>query len=204
MAAWLAQLKSRLLLPPKEREGEDEQLPPEELALRLAFRLTRLDAMRQAVDDLKGGEVLGRDVFCRGAPEGIGARPSGQPTAELYDLLKAYGARRVAVARRHVRITPPLVYALADARHRIMRGLPKSHDWRDLISMLPPDDLFAEPPPRASVLASAFAAGLELAKEGRAELRQDGMFAPIFVRARQVVAVVGEPSSISDAAGGAA
>lgn len=186
MAAWLAQLKSRLLLPPKEREGEDEQLAPEELSRRLAFRLTRLEAMRQAVDDLKAGEVLGRDVFTRGAPEGIGARPSGQPTAELFDLLKAYGARRVAVARQHVRITPPLVYTLADARHRIMHGLPKSHDWRDLLSMLPADDLFAEPPPRASVLASAFAAGLELAKEGRAELRQDALFAPIFVRARDV------------------
>lgn len=185
MASWLAQLKSRLLLPAKEREDDAEQLPPEELARRLAFRLTRLDAMRDAVDRLKAGELLGRDVFTRGAPEGLGARPSGQPTAELYDLLKAYGERRVAVARQRMRIKPPLVYALADARHRIMQRVAAVKDWSDLASLLPPDDLFAEAPPRRSRLASAFAASLELAKEGRADLRQDDVFAPLYVRARE-------------------
>jgi segregation and condensation protein A len=183
MAAWLAQLKSRLLLPQKEREPE-EALAPEEMARRLAFRLKRLDAMRRAVQDLHGGHVLGRDVFARGAPEGIGARPAGAPAAELHDLLKAYAQRRVAVARQRYRLPAPKVYALADARHRLLRQLPRDHAWRDLTSFLPTDDLFADPPPRRSVLASAFAAGLELAKEGRAELRQEGLFAPIYLRGR--------------------
>jgi segregation and condensation protein A len=184
MAAWLAQLKSALLLPPKEREPEEE-LPPEEQARRLAFRLKRLDAMRQAAEDLRAGLLLGRDVFTRGAPEGVGVEPTGAPAAALYDLLKAYGERRVAVARQHYHIKPPLVYALADARHRLMRNMPPSGDWADLTSFLPADDLFAEAPPRRSVLASAFAAGLELAKEGRAELRQDTAFAPVYVRRRE-------------------
>jgi segregation and condensation protein A len=183
MAAWLAQLKSRLLLPAKERAPE-ETFAPEELARRLAFRLKRLDAMRRAVQDLHGGLVLGRDVFGRGAPEGIGARPSGAPAAVLHELLKAYAHRRVAVARQRYRLPAPKVYALADARHRLLRHLPRDRAWRDLTSFLPPDDLFADPPPRRSVLASALAAGLELAKEGRAELRQEGLFTPIFVRGR--------------------
>lgn len=186
MAAWLAQLKSRLLLPAKEREDEEE-LPPEEQARRLAFRLKRLDAMRRAVEDLNAGEVLGRDVFARGAPEGVGARPSGAPTAALFDLLKAYAARRTAVARQHMRIVTPRVYALDDARLGLMRRLPEGPDWSDLEALLPSDEAFADPPPRRSVLASAFAAGLELAKEGRAELRQDRLFAPVLVRRRAAV-----------------
>jgi segregation and condensation protein A len=183
MAAWLAQLKSRLLLPAEER-APDEILPPEEQARRLAFRLKRLDAMRRVVEDLRAGQLLGRDVFTRGAPEGVGARPSGAPTAELYDLLKAYAQRRVAVARQRYRLPAPRIYPLADARHRLLRQLPPDREWRDLTSFLPPDDVFAEPPPRRSRLASAFAAGLELAREGRAELRQDRPFAPLFVRGR--------------------
>ncbi len=183
MAAWLAHLKSRLLLPAKEREPE-ETLAPEEQARRLAFRLTRLDAMRRAVENLHARRLLGRDVFARGAPEGIGARDAGAPTAEIYDLLKAYGARRSAVARQRYRLPAPRVYALAEARHRLLQSLPRDHDWRALTAFLPSDDLFAEPPPRRSMLASAFAAGLELAKEGRAEIRQDALFAPVYVRSR--------------------
>jgi segregation and condensation protein A len=183
MAAWLAQLKSRLLLPAPEREP-DEELPPEEQARRLAFRLTRLDAMRRAVEELNERWVLGRDVFVRGAPEDIAAEPSGAPTAELYDLLKAYGARRVAVAKKRYTLPAPKVYALDDARARLKATLPQRKGWFELSSALPPDDLFADPPPRRSVLASAFAAGLELAKEGTAELRQDETFAPIFLRGR--------------------
>ena len=141
--------------------------------------------MRQAVEDLNAGHLLGRDVHVRGAPEGVGAADaSGAPTATLYDLLKAYGERRTTVARRRYRIAAPRVYALADARHRLVQDLPANGDWRDLTSFLPADDLFADPPPRRSVLASAFAAGLELAKEGRADLRQDGVFEPLFVRKR--------------------
>jgi segregation and condensation protein A len=200
MAAWLAQLKSRLLLPAKEREA-GEVLAPEELARRLAFRLRRLDAMRRAVQDLHGGQLLGRDVFDRGAPEGIGARPSGAPAAELHDLLKAYCQRRVAVSRQRYRLPAPNVYALADARRRLLNDLPRNSDWRDLTSFLPPDDLFADPPPRRSVLASAVAAGLELAKEGRAELRQESHFAPIFVRGRAAprVAIVQNDEAADEA-----
>jgi segregation and condensation protein A len=194
MAAWLAQLKSRLLLPAKEREP-DEVLPPEEQARRLAFRLKRLDAMRQAGQDLQSGLVLGRDVFVRGAPEGLGVRASGAPGAELHDLLKAYATRRVAVARQRYTLPAPKVYALADARHRLLRNLPPDHDWRDLTSFLPSDDLFAEPPPRRSVLASAFAAGLELAKEGRAEIRQEAPFEPIYVRKREGTRVEDLPAN---------
>jgi segregation and condensation protein A len=183
MAAWLAQLKSRLLLPAKEREP-GEALAPEEQARRLAFRLKRLAAMRQAASDLQSGRVLGRVVFLRGAPEGIGARPTGAPTAEIYDLIKAYAVRRTAAAHQRYRPRAPRVYPLADARCRLLQALPKDESWRDLTAFLPDDDVFAEPPPRRSVLASAFAAGLELAKEGRAELRQEELFAPVYVRGR--------------------
>src|SRR5262249_6967316 len=135
MAAWLAQLKSRLLLPAKERAPEEE-LAPQEPARRLAVRLQRLDRKAFGVRVLYGRMLLGRDVCGRGAPEGIGERPAGAPSAELYDLLKAYAQRRVAVARQRYRLPAPKVYALADARHRLLRNLPPDHDWRDLTSFL--------------------------------------------------------------------
>jgi segregation and condensation protein A len=138
--------------------------------------------MRRAAERLHDGRVLGRDVFARGAPEGIGARAAGAPSAEIYDLLKAYTARRSTVVRARYRPPLPRVYALADARHRLLGALPKDQNWRDLAAVLPSNEAFPEPPPRRSVLASAFAAGLELAKEGRAELRQGKLFAPIYVR----------------------
>lgn len=186
MAAWLTLLKSKLLLPRAEGEARDEDgLPPEELAKRLAFRLRRLEAMRLAGERLQGGNIDGRDVRARGAPEGVRARSSAFE-ASLYDLLKAYGGRRSTTACARVRIPRPNVYALDDARVRLERLLPQAASWRALNELAPPAHAFSgEPPPAPSRLASAFCAALELTRDGSAELRQEALFGALFVRARR-------------------
>ncbi|MCG8440380.1 MAG: segregation/condensation protein A [Caulobacterales bacterium] len=190
MAAWLAYLKSRLLLPKPERDDDEDALPPEELARRLAFRLRRLEAMRAAADRLYEAELLDRDVFARGAPEGVRTETAPEWSADLYDLLKAYGFRRSKNARGAWRRPRPAVYALEDARARLKAMLGAGDDWRQLDLFLPePGTLGAPVPGRASVMASAFVAGLELSKSGHAEIRQDAAFGPIYVRARTLRAV---------------
>jgi len=182
MAAWLAWLKSRLLLPRAETEPEQAE-DAEAAAKALAFRLQRLEAMRNAVDTLFRGERLGRDVFPRGAPEGLRRRTTPVWQADLYDLLKAYGERRSIVARSSVRFDPPPVLPLEEARERLQARLPEAEDWRTLESLLPPPAaLGAAPPPKKSISASGFAASLELVKEGLAELRQAETFAPLWLR----------------------
>jgi segregation and condensation protein A len=176
MAAWLAYLKSALLLP-----GDPEVEPnPEELALRLQLRLQRLDAMREAGARLMARDRIGRDVFERGAPEGLRLvrRPLWQ--ASLYDLLAAYGA--VTARNRpvmHVVARRP-VMTLEAALRWIEDLLGTAVDWTELEHFLPaaPDPGLAR-----SARASSFLAMLELAKQGRLELRQAGPFEPLWVRA---------------------
>ena len=175
MAAWLAYLKSCLLLP-KDPEVEPG---PEELALRLQLRLQRLDAMREAGARLMAGDRIGRDVFLRPHPEGLPLVRRARWEAGLYDLIAAYGRLRASsepvvhvVARRAVM---PLDEAIA----RIERLVGARLDWARLESFLPETQDQAY---RRSALASSFVAALELARQGRVALAQDAPFAPLMVK----------------------
>ncbi|HEY0316171.1 MAG TPA: ScpA family protein [Sphingomonas sp.] len=176
MAAWLAYLKSGLLLP---RDPEVEP-SPEELALRLQLRLQRLDAMREAGARLMGRDRLGRDVFARGAPEGLKLIRKAAWQAELFDLIAAYGA--VTARNRpvmHVVSRRP-VMSLEAALQRVEAMLGHAMDWTALERFLPAT---LDPALARSSRASSFLAMLELAKQGRLELRQDEAFDTLWVRA---------------------
>jgi segregation and condensation protein A len=179
MAAWLAYLKSLLLLP----RDPEMQPSPEELALRLQLRLQRLGAMREVASRLLARDRLGRDVFVRGAPEGISIDRKSRWTADLFALIQAYGAinARNAPVVHMVRERP--VVTLDAALERIARLLGDLRDWIDLRLLLPPAAPGGDPRLARSALASSFAAALELAKQGRAELAQDHVFAPLRLRA---------------------
>jgi segregation and condensation protein A len=176
MAAWLAYLKSCLLLP--KDTGQDPS--PEELALRLQLRLQRLSAMREAGARLLARDRLGRDVFARGAPEGLRVIRKAAWQAELYDLISAYGAIR---ARNepvvHIVSRRP-VMTLEEALLRVERLLGTSLQWADLRSFLPETQ---DPEFRKSALASSFVAALELARKGKVEIEQADPFAPLMIRA---------------------
>ncbi len=176
MAAWLAYLKSGLLLP---RDPEVEP-SPEELALRLQLRLQRLDAMREAGARLMGRDRIGRDVFERGAPEGLRVIRKAAWQAELFDLIAAYGA---ITARNkpvmHVVSRRP-VMSLEAALQRVEAMLGAAMDWTALERFLPAT---LDPQLARSSRASSFLAMLELAKQGRLELRQEGAFDTLWVRA---------------------
>ena len=176
MAAWLAYLKSCLLLP---REPHVEP-SPEELALRLQLRLERLNAMREAGARLMARDRMGRDVFAFAAPHGLRTVRKAQWDAQIFDLIAAYGAvnaRQVpvmhVVARRHV-------MTLDEAITRLSRLIGSFIDWTEISRFVPQSD---DPVFRKSALASSFVAALELAKQGRIELQQDEAFAPLMVRA---------------------
>lgn len=189
MAAWLAYLKSRLLLP-KEK---DDSLEPgaEELAARLAFRLQRLQAMRDAAARLMTRPRLGRGVFARGMPEGVRTVRDTQWTAQIYDLLKAYADQRSRTVKRVHVVKARTVWSIKEARARLEQLVGESSgSWEQL-------DLFLESylpaeEQRATVKAASFGATLEMAREGLIELRQDGPFAPIYMR-RKVQGARWEP-----------
>ena len=175
MAAWLAYLKSALLLP---RDPEQEP-DPEELALRLQLRLERLAAMREAGARLMARNRLGRDVFVRSAPEGLRTIRHARWHAENYDLISAYG--RVSARTRPVMhvVADREVMTLEAALGRVSRLIGIELDWATLESFLPDGSGRL----RKSALASSFLAALELAKQGRVELRQQAPFAPLYLRA---------------------
>jgi len=179
MAAWLAYLKSRLLLPVAEGD-----LGPsaEDMATALALRLRRLEAIRNAADQLTSRPQLGRDVFGRGAPEPIADIKHPEWTATLYDLLTAYAAQRQKSALAHVRFPPRTVWSLADARDALERLVGMSQDWSRLDEYLM--SYLVEPAMRATVTASSFAAVLEMVREGQVEVQQGEAFTPIFLRKR--------------------
>ena len=176
MAAWLAYLKSGLLLP---RDPEVEP-SPEELALRLQLRLERLNAMREAGARLMARDRLGRDVFLRGSPEGLRTQRKALWQAEIYDLIAAYG---VITARTrpvmHV-VAQRAVMTLEAALERVSRLIGSRIEWDTIESFLPGE---ATGTFRKSALASSFVAALELARQGRVELRQKSAFAPLYLRA---------------------
>lgn len=184
MAAWLAFLKSKLLLPKPRKD--DEEAPAEVLVAALAFRLRRLEAMRAAGEALYARPIAQRDVMMRGMPEGVRSTRSVIYEAELYDLLKAYAHRRSLQARSTYRPFVPKVYGLETARGRLEGLIPQVRDWQDLDSLLPEEqELGEDPPPRRSVRASSMLAALEITKEGRARLRQREAYAPLFVRSEK-------------------
>ncbi len=182
MAAWLAWLKSRLLLPAPPEE-EEEAPDAEEMAQRLAFRLARLQAMREAGKALLQRPRLGVDVFARGAPEPVLVQDSPTYDHDLTDLLKAYaGIVRRKVAKRRYHIDPQPVWTIHEVREALEQTI------GDLVEWAPLDEILANSLPddgmRRSALASGFAASLELAREGRLELRQEASFAPLYARRR--------------------
>ena len=175
MAAWLAYLKSCLLLP-KDPEADPSA---EEIALRLQLRLQRLDAMREAGARLLGRDRIGRDVFARGAPEGLRLVRKSAWQARAFDLYAAYGTVKArAMPPLHV-IHPRSVMTLEEALDRVGRMLGTRLDWTRLEAFLPStqDPLF-----RRSALASSFVAALELARRGRVDIAQDAAFTPIMLR----------------------
>lgn len=180
MAAWLAFLKSRLLLPPEPGEAGPSA---EDLAAHLAFQLERLGAMRDAAARLMGRDQLGRDFFVRGVPEDLTHHRKVSYTATLLDLMRAYAQIRTKDEFRPFVLDRENVYTMEQALER-MRGLiGYVGDWAMLVSFLP-DGWDATPMARRSVLASHFAAVLEMAKRGQVVLRQGETFAPIELRRR--------------------
>ncbi len=175
MAAWLAYLKSALLLPREEQEDPS----PEELAMRLQLRLQRLGAMREAAARLMARDRLGRDVFVRGAPEGLRVDRRNAWQCDWFALIQAYGQvkARTAPVVHMVRERP--VMTLESALDRVTAMLGVTLDWIELREFLPP---YADKRLQRSALASSFVAALELARRGKAELAQDDVFGPLRLR----------------------
>src|SRR5689334_3719272 len=176
MAAWLAYLKSCLLLP-----KDPEQDPtPEEIALRLQMRLQRLDAMREAGARLLGRDRVGRDVFLRGAPEGLRLIRKANWQVRDFDLFAAYGAVRARTQPAMHVIHARSVMTLEEALDRVSAMIGMALDWTFLESFLP---VTQDPQFRRSCLASSFLAILELARRGRLDIDQSEAFAPIKLKA---------------------
>ena len=184
MAAWLAFLKSKLLLPAeKDEEGEPTGA---ELAALLAFRLKRLHAMREVSAQLMTRKRLGRDVFARGTPEPIRITRKSIYEANVYDLLKAYSQQRQHTAIRTWQIRQRTVWSLKEARAELERLLGIACDWAPLDQLLA--EFLVEPELRKTALASSFTATLEMTREGALEIRQAKSFAPLLIRRRMRVA----------------
>ncbi|MGH6894836.1 MAG: segregation and condensation protein A [Dongiaceae bacterium] len=177
MAAWLAYLKSRLLLPEPPADGEPSGA---ELAAALAFQLQRLEAMQKAGRNLLALPQFGRDFFGRGAPEPVQIVEKPVYKLALYDLLKGYGNYPGRRNEGLLQIQPMNLFSMDDALHRIGEMLGHVPDWATLQSFLPPG--LQRGLPRRAALAATFAASLELARIGRVELRQDRLFGPIYMR----------------------
>ncbi len=181
MAAWLAFLKSRLLLPP---DPSDEGPSGEELAAHLAFQLQRLEAMREAAAKLMARDQKGRDFFVRGVPEEVERRRNITYTATLLDLMQAYARVRTKDEFRPFVMDRESILSMEQALDRLRGLIPFAVEWADLSSYLP-EGWELDPKKRRSATAATFAASLELAKQGQIELRQGGTFAPIQIKARR-------------------
>ena len=186
MAAWLAFLKSKLLIP---KQPGDEGESGEELAAILQFRLKRLEAMRDAAARLVNRNRLGRDVFARGMPEAVIVERRNEYAASLYDLLTAYASQRQRRTISNVTIEKRGVWSLKEARSLLMRLIGQITDWTALDQFL--IQYLAKPADRATALASSFAATLELVREGQVEIRQHEPFAPLYMRSAAGNSAVG-------------
>ena len=175
MAAWLAYLKSALMLPREEQEDPS----PEELALRLRLRLQRLAAMRDAAARVMGRDRLGRDVFLRGSPEGLRVDRKNLWQCDWFALVQAYGQVKARTAPVVHMVRDRMVMTLDSALTRVSAMLGVNLDWMELRDFLPPH---ADPKLRRSAMASSFVAALELARLGKAELQQHRTFGPLMLR----------------------
>lgn len=179
MAAWLAFLKSRLLLPePATPDGPSA----EEMATALANRLRRLEAIREAANRLMNRPQFQRDIFPRGNPESIAEIRHPKFTATLFDLLTAYSAQRQQRVLATVHLTKRTVWSLSEARASLERLIGMAEDWSCLDEYLL--NYVVDPSQKATVFASSFAAALELVREGAMELNQKEAFAPLYFRKR--------------------
>jgi segregation and condensation protein A len=179
MAAWLAYLKSRLLLP---EPPKGEEADAADLANALALRLRRLEAIRGAAGQLVNRPRLGRDMFARGQPEGVQTIASTQWQANLYDLLSAYASQRQKRALSRVTVRQRVVWSLGEAREALERIVGRALDWTVLDDYL--FEYCATPEMARTVRASSFSASLEMVREGELDLRQERPFAPIWLRCR--------------------
>ena len=180
MAAWLAFLKSKLVLPQPRVEGEPTA---DEMAQALRWRLQRLEVMRKAGTQLMEAARLERDVFARGNPEPIVIHKIRKPTDTIYDLLSAYARERIKrVSHKVYDVVRAPIFLIEEARERIERMLGRVPDWSLLTRFLPPD--WGTGARRRTALASHFLACLELARDGRIAIRQLAPFGEIFVRDR--------------------
>ena len=180
MAAWLAFLKSRLLLPP---DPEEDGPSGEELAAHLAFQLERLQAMRDVAARLMARDRLGRDFFARGQAEDVARIRTVKYTATLLDLMQGYARIRTRDEFRPFVMDRESVFTMEQALERMRPLIGFAAEWTDIASYLP-EGWEADPVRRRSATAATFAASLELVKEGRLELRQNETFAPIHLRRR--------------------
>jgi len=180
MAAWLAYLKSRLLLP---EVGAAEEPTGEMMAEALAYQLRRLESMQNAGAQLMARGQLGQDFFARGEPEAFGYTANNVYNVTLYDLLSAYGDQAVRSNIRMLRIAPTELFSMDDAIQRLSAMLGRLPDWANLMQFLPVElrgDLLSR-----SALASTLVAALQLVKEGRLRIRQGENFGAIYIRARE-------------------
>jgi segregation and condensation protein A len=183
MAAWLAYLKSRLVLP---QADSGERASAEEAAAQLRWRLQRLEVMRQAATRLMARERLDRDVFARGEPEPVVLVRTRTQTDKLYDLLTAYSQQRIKrLGNKVYQLVRAPIFLIEEARERLERFLGQIPQWSLLTRFLPPE--WSAGPRRRSALASTFSATLELARDGRLEIRQLAPFGEIFLKDRASV-----------------
>jgi segregation and condensation protein A len=181
MAAWLAFLKSRLLLPPEPGEAGPSA---EDLAAHLAFQLERLSAMREAAARLMARDQLGRDFFARGLPEDVTRRTKITYASTLLDLMRAYARIRTKDEFRPYAFDRQNVYTMEQALERMRGLLGYAGEWSDLTSFLP-DGWDASPARRRSATAAHFAAVLEMAKRGQVSIKQNDTFAPLMIRRKE-------------------
>lgn len=186
MAAWLAFLKSRLLLP---KDPEDDEMSGEDMAAHLAFQLERLEAMRRVAAQLMGRDQLGRDFFPRGMTETVTVKRQTTWSASLSDLLKAYASVKTRDEYKPLNYDKAEYLAIDTALERLKSLVGRMPDWGTLASFLP-EGWNLEPAKRRSAMASSFTAMLELAKRGEVEIRQSEVFAPIYLRQRKGEAVL--------------
>jgi segregation and condensation protein A len=181
MAAWLAYLKSRLLLPEK---ASAEEPTAADLAADLASRLRRLEAMRAAARKLAERDQLGVHFFARGMPQPVVVQKTPDWQATVYDLLSAYARQRQKAAMAKVQFKKRFVWSLVEAREALEKFVGRIPDWTPLDDYLV--HYMSEPSMASTVRASAFVATLEMAREGILDLRQDRPFAPLMLRTRQL------------------
>ena len=181
MAAWLAYLKSRLLLPDIEEEGDEEVI---DMTDALRYQLLRLEAMQTASKRLASLPRLGRARFARGMPEYFSSNQRPLWTATLYDMLAVYGEMRSQDEAQTLTIAATRLYSVQEASGRLRHLLKTAPGWTVLEQFLPPN--LKQPLDKRSAIASHFVASLELAKDGVVNLRQQSHYGPIYLRAKEL------------------